>query len=71
MLMLTPDQIKRIRKALGMNSTEFASLLGVTQNTVARWEIGDRHPRWEMMEKINNLAIKHRIELDKELTKVK
>lgn len=54
--MLTAERIKEIRKSLEMNTTEFATQLGVTANAVARWEIGDRRPRWEMMEKINKLA---------------
>ena len=60
MLMLTKDQIRQVRKALGMNTTEFAHELGVTVNAVARWEMGDRNPRRETMEKLNHLAVKAR-----------
>mgnify|MGYP001560164055 CR=1 FL=1 len=35
--------------APGPNTTQLATKLGVTENTVRRWEIGDRHPRWETM----------------------
>jgi DNA-binding transcriptional regulator YiaG len=56
MLMLTPEQIREIRKALGLNTTEFGTKLGVTANTVARWELGDRHPRYDTMRRLNELA---------------
>ena len=56
MFMLNANQIRAIRKKLGLSQTAFSQRLGVTQNTVARWEIGDRHPKWDMMEKICGLA---------------
>lgn len=34
-------EIKTLRKRLGMTQEEFAKLLGVTANTVARWERGE------------------------------
>ena len=33
--------IKSLRKKLGLTQVEFASLLGVAPNTVARWERGE------------------------------
>jgi transcriptional regulator with XRE-family HTH domain len=39
---MTPKQVKRIRTRLGLTQTQLAEQLGVTQNTVARWEIGAR-----------------------------
>ncbi len=50
--MVTPLSIKTLRTSLGMNTTQFGSLVGVTANAVARWEIGDRHPRYETALKI-------------------
>jgi DNA-binding transcriptional regulator YiaG len=58
MKMLDSQGIKAIREALGMTQTQFAAALGVTENAVRRWEYGDRHPRWETMEKINAMAPK-------------
>lgn len=39
---VTPSELKRARSALGMTQTELAHEVGVTQNTVARWEMGVR-----------------------------
>lgn len=56
MNMLNGKQIREVREMLKMSPTGFAAHLGVSENTVRRWEIGDRHPRWEMMERINKIA---------------
>ena len=40
----TPEQIRRMREALGLNQSEFAEKLGVSQPTVSMWEIGERSP---------------------------
>ena len=40
----TSGQIRQLRVAKGMTPTQFAVHLGVCENTVRRWEIGDRHP---------------------------
>jgi len=37
----TSDDIRRIRKRLGLTQAAFGKRLGVTQNTVARWERGE------------------------------
>lgn len=56
MNMLNGQDIAAIRKKRGQSPTQFAAFLGVSENTVRRWEIGDRHPRWDMMERLNQLA---------------
>lgn len=72
MTMLTPEKIRAIREALGMTLTEFAYLLAVAANTVARWEKGDRHPSYAMMVKLTKLAEKKGIDLsDKTLAKAR
>lgn len=38
------NRIKRVRRELDLTQTEFASRLGLTQNTVTRYETGDRNP---------------------------
>jgi transcriptional regulator with XRE-family HTH domain len=37
---MTPNQIRRIRKALGMSQHDFARVLWVTYSTLSRWELG-------------------------------
>jgi len=39
-----PDQIKSLRKALGLSQTKFARRLLVTQATICRWERGYEKP---------------------------
>ena len=39
---VTARELKRIRVRLRVTQTKLAERLGVTQNTVARWEIGLR-----------------------------
>ncbi len=38
--LLTPDEIRQGRERLGMNQKQFASLLGVGEATISRWETG-------------------------------
>lgn len=69
MNMFTPQEIRELRHALEMNTTEFATVLGVTGvtvNTVARWEIGDRHPKRTTMIRLNELAAKSAKKLAKQ-----
>lgn len=38
---MTPEEVRRIRKdVLGLNQADFARLVGVSRNTVVRWETG-------------------------------
>lgn len=42
---MSPEEIRALRERLGLSQTEFGQLLGnVHQNTVSRWEIGQRRP---------------------------
>jgi putative transcriptional regulator len=56
MLMFTPSQIRDIRKKLGMSPTQFAAAVGVSENTVRRCEIGDRHPRYDALVRLNEFV---------------
>ena len=38
------ERIKQLRKHLGLNQSDFASRLGVSQSAVAGWELGTRNP---------------------------
>jgi len=40
---MTPDQIRRIREALGLSQSKFATWLGVSLSSLQDWEEG-RHP---------------------------
>jgi len=37
---MTPDEVHRARKALGLSQSKFAALLGVHLVTVKKWETG-------------------------------
>lgn len=39
---MTPTELKQNRKKLGVTQAELAMMVEVTQNTVARWEMGLR-----------------------------
>lgn len=39
---MDPDELKVIRKQLGLTQTELAEALGVRRGAVARWETGTR-----------------------------
>jgi putative zinc finger/helix-turn-helix YgiT family protein len=39
--LLTPDQIRRARKALGLTQRELSNRLGVAEATLSRWETGE------------------------------
>jgi DNA-binding transcriptional regulator YiaG len=38
---MTPSDLRRLRRRLGLSQAGFAALVGVTSNTVARWERGE------------------------------
>jgi len=40
---MDPGQLARWRRRRGFTQTELAALVGVSANTVARWERGERH----------------------------
>lgn len=44
MVMFDKDDIIDLRAALRMTAAEFGARLGVTGNTVFRWESGERFP---------------------------
>jgi DNA-binding transcriptional regulator YiaG len=55
MKMLTPDDIKKLRRDRQMTAKAFADLLGVNIDTVFKWERGARHPKYGMQVKLNAL----------------
>ena len=40
---MKPNELRRLRRSLGLEQTEFAALLDVSQPTIARYETGERH----------------------------
>lgn len=56
LMFLTGKDIATIRHGLAMNLREFGELLGVTEAAVCLWESGKRRPRYEMMERLNQVA---------------
>lgn len=41
---MTPQQIRTIRAWFNLTQEQLGERVGVSQNTVARWEMGQRHP---------------------------
>ncbi len=56
MLTHTARHIKELRYRLGMTQEQFAMELGVTLNTINRWENGKSHPSPLALEKITQLS---------------
>jgi len=53
--MITPKEIKALRKRLKLSQEALAHLIGVTFQTVNRWETGAFKPSRLALEKIKNL----------------
>lgn len=51
-------QIKDLRQRLQLTQEQFAQLLGVSVQTVQRWEQGVRKPSRLALQAINNLKLK-------------
>lgn len=71
---LTKEQVKKLeliheismaivheRKKLGMNQTEFANFLGVTQGMVSKWESGEYN---FTLENISNIFVKLNLDVN-------
>lgn len=59
--MMTKEEIRAIRKAMGLTSDELGDLLGVKGNTVRRWECGLRAARGPAVTLLRRLAKSRRI----------
>jgi transcriptional regulator with XRE-family HTH domain len=69
-----PDVLRACRRALGLTQAELADRLGVSANTVARWERGEqrvRHPQTiaRILQRLENrrLAVSSHAPLDARL----
>ncbi len=56
--MLDATAIRTIREKLGMTQLEFAVAVGKSYSAVCSWEKGTRHPNWNTMTRIHELARK-------------
>ena len=52
---LTSRQIRTIRAWFGWDQSDLANHLGVAQNSVARWECGERAPRGALAKRLDQL----------------
>lgn len=57
---MTPDEVKKIRKTLGVSQEKFAQLLGATVVTINRWENGKSCPSRLYMRELKELRIDHK-----------
>jgi transcriptional regulator with XRE-family HTH domain len=56
MRMFTGPEIRELRAALGLTMKQLGARLGVAESTVSLWEASKRHPRFETLVKLNELA---------------
>jgi DNA-binding transcriptional regulator YiaG len=56
---MTPDEVRRARKALGLSQSKFAALLGVHLVTVKKWETGAQGLRTTSERLIRLLMAQH------------
>jgi transcriptional regulator with XRE-family HTH domain len=54
-MIMTPDDIRRLRFEMRMTLAEFGEKFGVTESAVSRWEAGITHPRYNAVVKMNQL----------------
>jgi transcriptional regulator with XRE-family HTH domain len=53
------DRILELRQSLGLTQSEFASLLGVPDSTVSRWERGEVQPSCKHLSNMYDLGIEY------------
>jgi len=56
---MTPDEVRRARKALGLSQSKFAAVLGVHPVTVKKWETGAQGLRTTSERLIRLLMAQH------------
>ena len=60
------EVIKKLRKKLILTQTEFAELLGVSFQSINRWETGKHEPTIKVKRKIVELCKNNNIPIDME-----
>lgn len=58
------DTIKAFREKLGLNKTQFASLLSLDTSTVSYWESGEKNPGPKSQKALKSLAEKKGVDLE-------
>lgn len=58
------EAIKDLRKKLILTQTEFADLLGVSFQSINRWEKGKHEPTMKVKRKLSTYFMKHGIEVN-------
>jgi len=58
------DTIKAFREELGLNKTQFASLLSLDTSTVSYWESGEKNPSKKSQKALKSLAEKKGVDLE-------
>jgi DNA-binding transcriptional regulator YiaG len=58
------DTIKAFREKLGLNKTQFASLLSLDTSTVSYWESGEKNPSKTSQKALKSLAEKKGVDLE-------
>ena len=58
------EAVKKLRTTLILSQTELANLLGVSFQTVNRWERGTHQPTIKAKRKLASYVKKHKIEVD-------
>jgi len=55
---MSPRQVLKLRKALGLTQQGLADLIGAQRHSVARWETGVHEPRGANLKALHELAAK-------------
>lgn len=57
------ENIKKLRRDLCLNKTEFAKLLSISRVSVSLYEKGERTPGYPIIRRMLEVANKHKIKL--------
>ena len=60
---LDGPQVRQIRKALGLEQSQFAEVCGVTRVTVSRWETGAQRLAGPNLDVVHALAASHGVSI--------
>lgn len=58
------ENIKFIRKQLGMSQQEFAKILGRAQSVICHWEAGTKTPSYQSLLLLDKLAKQNKIKIN-------
>ena len=58
---MKPEQIKALRKELGLTQKEFAEKLDVSDRIIRAWESGDKSPGRRSLKDLNRLKLEYEL----------